>query len=351
MDSLQAESKLLVYFYKSEGEVGSFTEPVQGQVASRILHDGRVREYVFSLPESQFSPNLKAVLEKEGLSQLCSVTSQLTPQNDACVLSVEGMTCNSCVKLIESTVSQLSGVLSIKVSLQYKEAFVEHNPNVIKPAELVQTIYDMGFDAGIVTPSFHCPMPNLPLTPEVEIKLLKLVSPGETPPLSRALIAIEGMTCSSCVQNIESNISKVRGVTSIKVSLQDKNAEVAFEQAIVTPQRLVDAIEELGFEAKLSKESSPSSSLVGNGQNAGNLKACYIGIDGMTCKSCVSLIESVVGELEGVVSISVSLPCKEATLEFNDAFTTPQAVSSTIEGMGFVVAYITGKYKSRSVWP
>ncbi len=341
--------KLLVYFFRGGRDIRTPVEEIQGLVSHQTLHDGKVTEYHCSSPEAQFGQDLRGALERNGSSEYCFVSSQLTQQNNACVLSVEGMTCNSCVKLIEATMSQSSGVKSIKVSLEFKEAFVEYNPDVVKPAELAEGIYDMGFDAAIVTtfapasPGPSSPLLPLPLEPVPQATPLSLV---QTIPLSpdTAIIGIEGMTCCSCVQNIESNLSEERGVASIKVSLQTKTAEVAFNTSLTTPQKLVDAINALGFESSLKEVNS---SLTGSDQgskNVGHLRICNVGIDGMTCHSCVTLIESVVGELEGVVSITVSLTCKEGTVEFNDASTSTDAISTAVEKIGFVITYIAGMY-------
>ena len=40
-------------------------------------------------------------------------------------LSIEGMTCNHCVKRVENGLSELSGVKSVKVNLGSKSALVE----------------------------------------------------------------------------------------------------------------------------------------------------------------------------------------------------------------------------------
>lgn len=329
-----SSTKLLVYFYKCEGSVKDLPAPldVQGLAAAQAIGDGRVTEYTFPSAEDQFSHRLKTALERQGLTPLCAVSSPLTSQNHVCVLSVEGMTCNSCVQLIESTIGQTPGVKSIKVSLQFKEAFIEHDPSIAESAGLAEAIYDMGFDASVVT-SYS------PVLSEAGHAPSSLPPVETTPPSSSsAIIDIDGMTCSSCVHNIQSNIAKERGVVSIQVSLRAKNAELVFNESATTPQRLADAIEGLGFEAKPRQ-----SDLSGGGWNAGKLRMCYVGIDGMTCHSCVSLIESVVGELEGVVSVTVSLNCKEGTVEFNDAATSPEAISTTVGNLGFVVKYVTGK--------
>ena len=347
---MEASSKLLVYFYKYEGSVKDLAAPldVQGLVATRAIGDGRIVEYTFSsssATEDQSSHSLKTALERQGLAPLCAVSSPLTAQNHVCILSVEGMTCNSCVKLIESTIPQAPGVKSIKVSLQFKEAFVEYDPSIAESAKLAEGIYNMGFDSTVIASyspevlSPKAPMPpNVPLSPEVHITGV------ETTPLtpSSAVIDIDGMTCSSCVHNIQSNIAKEKGVVSIQVSLQAKNAQVVFDGSVTTPQQLADAIEGLGFEAKPQRPSSASFVMATSG-NAGKLQKCYVGISGMTCCSCVSLIESVVGELEGVVSVTVSLPCGEGTVEYNDALTSPEVIGATVGNLNFTVKYVTGK--------
>ena len=346
---LHTLSRVLVFFHKGETEDNPVSLKVPGLVSSQVLHNGEVRELNFTSTEAEFTRNLETCLERQGLAQSCSVSSPLNLLNSACVLSIEGMTCNSCVKLIESTISQVEGVASIKVSLQFKKAFVEYNPGVAKPAALAESIYDMGFDAEVLTTHEATRSSPKALSPTASVE--RKAAPLAT--LPSCIVDIEGMTCSSCVQNIQSNVSKARGVVSIKVSLEDKNAWIAFDRSITTPTELAVAIEELGFEAEVRKNELGSGSgtgsgavLIGSGAaltgSVGNLKVGHVGIDGMTCQSCVNLIESVVGDMEGVVSVNVSLACKEGTVEFNDAVTSADAISKAVDDMGFVVSYVTG---------
>ena len=65
--------------------------------------------------------------------------------------------CSSCVRLIESSTADVSGVASIKVSLQFKKALVEYNPGAVTPAELAESIYDGGFETEALTT--HGPQP------------------------------------------------------------------------------------------------------------------------------------------------------------------------------------------------
>ncbi len=70
---------------------------------------------------------------------------------------------------------------------------------------------------------------------------------------------------------------------------------------------------------------------------------CTVGIDGMTCHSCVSLIESTVGELAGVRHVTISLDQKQGTVEYDGRAVTAEDIRSGIDDMGFTVTYVQGE--------
>ena len=68
-----------------------------------------------------------------------------------------------------------------------------------------------------------------------------------------------------------------------------------------------------------------------------------VGVEGMTCHSCVSLIESGIGELDGVESVRVSLEEKRATIVYDRTKTSTEIFHTAIEDMGFIVTGEDGK--------
>lgn len=77
------------------------------------------------------------------------------------VISIEGMTCQSCVRNIEGVVGGLSGVESVKVDLANKQGTVFHNPVLITGAQLAERIDDMGFEAKLKVQALEgSPRPN-----------------------------------------------------------------------------------------------------------------------------------------------------------------------------------------------
>ena len=67
-----------------------------------------------------------------------------------------------------------------------------------------------------------------------------------------AVVFIDGMTCMSCVRNIEGSVSVQNGVKFIRVSLDKKLGYVKFDPAFVSANGIKDSIEEMGFLASLT---------------------------------------------------------------------------------------------------
>lgn len=65
-------------------------------------------------------------------------------------LSLEGMTCSSCVATIETALKSVEGVQSADVSLLASKAIIRHVDEVT-PDTLKSTVEDVGFDAEVLS--------------------------------------------------------------------------------------------------------------------------------------------------------------------------------------------------------
>jgi copper chaperone CopZ len=144
---------LMVYCCEDDSNhvINYIPESLQGLASRRVTseYSSRLITCVYDVEialDDQFSGALRAELDSNGISYILAL---LGCQNHLALISVDGMTCNSCVELIEDTLGTSGGVNGIKVSLQGKEAFVQFNPGVINADTIVTAIYDMGFDASI----------------------------------------------------------------------------------------------------------------------------------------------------------------------------------------------------------
>lgn len=61
-------------------------------------------------------------------------------------LTIEGMTCQGCVKSVQNAISDLNGVQNVTVDLATKQAVIDYDDTVLDKTQITQTIEDAGFD-------------------------------------------------------------------------------------------------------------------------------------------------------------------------------------------------------------
>ena len=61
---------------------------------------------------------------------------------------------------------------------------------------------------------------------------------------------IDGMTCGGCVKSVIKVLNGLDGVRSATVSLENKNAQVEFDEGKIQIAQLVEAVEDAGFDAR-----------------------------------------------------------------------------------------------------
>ena len=130
-------------------------------------------------------------------------------------LQITGMTCATCAGTVERKLSQLRGVSKAAVNLASEKATVEYDPSQATENELVQAVEDAGYGVAI----------------------------------SEVVFDVTGMTCATCVQNIETALSGLDGVVSASVNLASEKAYVRYNPEMVTVAGLKKAISDAGYKA------------------------------------------------------------------------------------------------------
>ncbi len=128
-------------------------------------------------------------------------------------LSIEGMTCASCVGRVERALSAVPGVTGASVNLATERATVQTD-GAVERAALVAAIERSGYA----------------VVPEAPVQL-----------------SIEGMTCASCVARVEGALAAVPGVSSASVNLATERALV--HGVGLDASALIAAVARAGYDA------------------------------------------------------------------------------------------------------
>ncbi|KYN07781.1 Copper-transporting ATPase 1 [Cyphomyrmex costatus] len=144
-------------------------------------------------------------------------------------------------------------------------------------------------------------------------------------------INIKGMTCQSCVTNIERIIGKRPDVVNLRVILEEKAGYIKYKTNETTPQILAEAIEEMGFTATPSDESTEYEEKI---SSVLSTSICFIHIEGMTCTSCVKNITGALSKKPSIKNVNISLKNKEAKIYYSTDL-TPNQIAIYIQELGF----------------
>ena len=137
----------------------------------------------------------------------------LTPFGATETLSVQGMTCASCVGRVEKAIERVAGVASVSVNLATEKAEVRYAAAPVHQA-VVTAIRKAGYD--VEPTSFD--------------------------------LAVEGMTCASCVARVEKAILSVPGVSSASVNLATERATIRADASAALHVAVEVAIRKAGYE-------------------------------------------------------------------------------------------------------
>ena len=130
------------------------------------------------------------------------------------ILTVNGMTCASCVAHVEKALMNLTGVTSVKVNLATGKVAIEYDGQQTGVPELVKAITDQDYVVGTEDLSFK----------------------------------VTGMSCAACVRKVEKALEATPGVLSVVVNLATENVKLTSYTGTIDKTGIKNTVRELGFE-------------------------------------------------------------------------------------------------------
>eukprot|EP01038_Epipyxis_sp_PR26KG_P012668 gene12668-16984_t len=156
------------------------------------------------------------------------------------VVAISGMSCSSCSSTIENHLRGLNGIELVSVSHISNNATIKYIDSQIKIVIVCEEINSIGFEAEVMNDDVLIESPS------------KLKDDPKR--ISKIMIEIGGMTCSSCSNSISNVVQQLDGVININVNLSTSSALIEFNQTAISIESIIEEIESIGFDAVLLRK-------------------------------------------------------------------------------------------------
>ncbi|MDR7432108.1 MAG: copper-translocating P-type ATPase [Armatimonadota bacterium] len=133
--------------------------------------------------------------------------------------------------------------------------------------------------------------------------------------MSRVILPIEGMSCASCVANVEGALQRLPGVREVRVNLATEQATVEYDPSSVDVRAMQRAIEEIGYGLRSA--------------------TAYLHVTGMSCASCVENVRRALASLPGVLAASVNLSTETARVDYVPGVVTVREMVAAVREVGY----------------
>ena len=247
------------------------------------------------------------------------------PRQRVVWLVVEDMVCNSCHAKVDRTLRMVHGVSSVAFG-EFEEHTVAATGSALAE-DLMAAVSAAGYTASLLK--------------EDDVDERGDGAPllgggdgggggkrrGESGVIEVSL-TIKGMSCASCVGNVERALLGMDGVQSATVSLMTKTGKVSFTSSRVDVEDVLSKVASVGYKAEVRGGA-------GGGRGAGHVHEVALTIEGMSCASCVGNVERALLGMDGVQSATVSLMSKSGKVTFDSRRVDVPKIVAKVTAAGY----------------
>ncbi|VUC31569.1 unnamed protein product [Clonostachys rosea] len=250
-----------------------------------VNHCSECRSKVVSSPTTTTHDD-KEISEEKGTGPFVVVeSSSALPDLYQATLTIDGMTCSSCVGNVTESLLSQSWVEAADVGLLTRSATVRFHGGPDKAQAIADLIEDSGYEATLE---------------KVERVLPDSQSTSRDASSNkwRAELSVGGMSCSSCVGSITQAVEELTWVETVDVNLLTSSATIVFQDRSHLDE-LVSTITDAGYTTKLTDLVNLNDTTTGQDQ----LRTVQIRVDGMYCEHCPERVLAALENHESQVDI------------------------------------------------
>jgi Cu+-exporting ATPase len=128
-------------------------------------------------------------------------------------------------------------------------------------------------------------------------------------------LPIRGMSCASCVERIETGLSRLEGIKEVSINFAGEKGNILYDPSRVSMNQILREIDNIGYGTRTEEVTIP--------------------VRGMSCASCVDKIETQLRELPGVTKAQVNFAAEKATVNFIPSIHSAADLRKAIREIGY----------------
>ncbi|MEE9591703.1 MAG: copper ion binding protein, partial [Thermodesulfobacteriota bacterium] len=132
-------------------------------------------------------------------------------------------------------------------------------------------------------------------------------------------LPITGMSCASCAQKIEKNLSKERGIVKASVNFASQKAMVSYDPAAVSIEDMEKVIKDTGYDV-----------IRPSGEKTAEFKVIGMGSD-----HCAGVVKRAVEKLEGAREVETNYPNLYARVSYDEGKLNTRDIIKAISAAGY----------------
>ncbi len=132
-------------------------------------------------------------------------------------------------------------------------------------------------------------------------------------------LRIDGMSCASCVNTVETTLNNTDGVKEARVNIANDSAVVTYDDSVISQDDVLKAIRNSGYEPRLEN----------------HMKSISMHVKGMTCATCVNTVDRTVSKLKGVENVNVNISNDKLTFRYDPSVLKLSDVKKAVANAGY----------------
>ncbi len=146
---------------------------------------------------------------------------------------------------------------------------------------------------------------------------------------------VEGMTCSSCDNNVENAAYQAGGVIDAKADYRTGKAVVKFDKTKTSADKIIKSINATSYKVV-------GDSLEDNNKgvaifHANDIQTLHLNVEGMTCSSCDNNVENAAYQAGGVIDAKADYRTGKAVVKFDKTKTSADKIIKSINATSYKV--------------